>query len=121
MKQNDQTSDRRDFLKTGAAPAPAAAATSLFPGGAHAAGNDEIKVGIIGCGGPGTGAGQGVPRAAQGGTQVGPGGARGTGAGQDVLRAAKGVTIVALGDAFEDRVKGSRNNLQDFVKDDKKA
>jgi predicted dehydrogenase len=90
---NQQGESRRDFLKTGAA-AGAALATTLLPGGVHAAGPDEIKVGIIGCGG------------------------RGGGAGKDVLRAAKGVTIVALGDAFEDRANGTQRGLEEFAKED---
>jgi predicted dehydrogenase len=83
---------RRDFLKTTAVAAGAALTTTLIPGGAHAAGGDAIKVGIIGCGG------------------------RGSGAGDDVLRAAKGVTIVALGDVFEDRLKGCRGYLEGQAK-----
>lgn len=80
-----QEQNRRDFIKTSAI---AGAAATLFVGGAHAAGTDEIKVGIIGCGG------------------------RGTGAGTDVLRAAKNVTIHAIGDAFEDRLNGCRKTLE---------
>jgi myo-inositol 2-dehydrogenase / D-chiro-inositol 1-dehydrogenase len=82
--------DRRDFLKLGAA---AAVTSALMTTGAYAAGSDEIKVGIIGCGG------------------------RGTGAGEDVLRAAKGVKIWAMGDAFEDRLKGSQRHLENQAKD----
>ncbi|MFO0928230.1 MAG: Gfo/Idh/MocA family oxidoreductase [Gemmataceae bacterium] len=84
-----QDTNRRDFLKTGTA---AAVTASLLATGVHAAGNDEIKVGIIGCGG------------------------RGSGAGHDVLQAAKNVTIHALGDAFEDRVNGARRGLESFAK-----
>ncbi len=47
-------SDRRDFLKTTAAVGSVAVATSFA--GAFAAGNDTIKVGLIGCGGRGKGA-----------------------------------------------------------------
>jgi predicted dehydrogenase len=82
--QQDQTS-RRDFLKAGTA---AALSTALFASGVHAAGSDEIKVGIIGCGG------------------------RGTGAGGDVLHSEKNVTIVALADAFEDRLRGAQRSLE---------
>src|SRR5262249_21377704 len=95
--QNEQGGDRREFLKAGVAVAGAALATTLFPGGVYAAGNDEIKVGIIGCGG------------------------RGGGAGKDVLQAAKGVTIVALGDAFANRLKECRSQLEEFVKENKRA
>jgi predicted dehydrogenase len=88
MNPHDQT-NRRDFLLTGTA---AAVGTALFAGGVHAAGNDEIKVGLIGCGG------------------------RGSGAAHDVLQAAKNVTIHALGDAFEDNLNGCRRRLERFVK-----
>src|SRR5262245_59562271 len=86
--------DRRDFLKATGVATTAALATTLLPGGAFAAGADEIKVGIIGCGG------------------------RGNGAGFDVLRAAKGVTIVALGDVFKDRLDGCRSDLERLVNED---
>jgi predicted dehydrogenase len=86
--QTDST--RRDFIAAGTL----AAAASLLPDGAYAASTDEMKVGIIGCGG------------------------RGTGAGHDVLRAAPGVKIHALGDAFEDRLNGAKKALEDIAKDD---
>ncbi len=79
---------RRNFLKTTAA---AAAGTSLaIPtlAGAHAAGSDVIRVGVIGCGG------------------------RGSGAAGNVLESAPGVKIVAMGDAFKDRLDESLANLK---------
>ncbi|MFQ3649107.1 MAG: Gfo/Idh/MocA family oxidoreductase, partial [Gemmataceae bacterium] len=84
----DNTS-RRDFLKTGAVLGGAA----LLAQGVHAQGSDTIKVGVIGCGG------------------------RGSGAAEDVLRAASGVKITALGDAFEDRAKGLKRRLEGLTKD----
>ena len=51
---------RRDFLKTTTVAASAAAAASLFPSGVRAAGSDAIRVGLIGCGGRGTGASDNV-------------------------------------------------------------
>jgi len=45
---------RRDFVKTAAAAAFAAAVPARFP--VFAAGSDAIRVGVIGCGGRGTGA-----------------------------------------------------------------
>lgn len=80
MKAN---SDRRDFIKAGAA----AAAVSLLPTAVHAAGNDVIKVGLIGCGG------------------------RGTGAAKNILEADKSVHIHAVGDAFQERADGCLNSL----------
>jgi myo-inositol 2-dehydrogenase / D-chiro-inositol 1-dehydrogenase len=84
------STNRRDFLKTGAA----LAAGMALPSGAFAAGNDVIKVGIIGCGG------------------------RGTQAGENVLSAAPNVKIVAIGDAFPDRVRGCQARLKDFANQD---
>ena len=64
---------RRDFLRTTASAAVAASVAGRF-GMAHAAGSDEIRVGLIGAGG------------------------RGTGALRNVLDAAPGVRVVAIGD-----------------------
>lgn len=85
-----QNSTRRDFIKTGAT---ALGGAALLAGGVHAAGGDEIRVGIIGCGG------------------------RGSGAAHDVLRSSKGVRIVALGDAFEDRAKGAKARIEGLGKE----
>ncbi len=73
---------RRDFIRDATAAAVGTAAVARFHGlvGAHAAGSDEIRVGLVGCGG------------------------RGTGAAGNVLAAAPGVRIVALADAFQDRL-----------------
>jgi len=71
---------RRDFIKTSTvAAAGAALAANLMPSNLYAAGDDEIKVGLIGCGG------------------------RGTGAIDNDLHSARNVRIVALADAFQDR------------------
>jgi predicted dehydrogenase len=78
---------RRDFLKASAVAAGGAAVTSLFPSGVFAGGTDAIKVGLIGCGG------------------------RGSGAADNVMHSAPNVSIIALADAFEDRLKGCRNGL----------
>jgi predicted dehydrogenase len=82
---------RREFLQTAAA---AVATQAVLSSGVHAAGNDEIRVGLIGCGG------------------------RGTGAADNVLHAAKNVKIVALADAFKDRAEGCRNRLLDLAKNE---
>ncbi len=55
--------------------------------GVFAAGSDEIRVGVIGSGG------------------------RGTGAAVDCIKSAPGVRIVAMGDLVQDRVEGSRDRL----------
>jgi predicted dehydrogenase len=72
---------RRNFIKTSVA-ASLAAALPRIPG-AYAAGSDTIRVGVMGCGG------------------------RGTGAAIDCLNAAPGVEIVAMFDLFRDRVESS--------------
>ena len=75
---------RRTFIQTSAA---AAAAAFAFPSGVFAAGSDTIRVGLIGCGG------------------------RGTGAARDCLRASAGVELVAMGDLVPDRLEQSRAEL----------
>ncbi len=83
--QQNRASSRRDFLKSTAAVA-VGMASGRIPA-VHAAGSDEIRVGVIGCGG------------------------RGTGAAGNVLEAAPGVRLVALGDAFQDRLQQCRERL----------
>ncbi len=83
MKPNDTT--RRSFLKTTAA----VAATGLVAANAHAQGREgEIKVGLIGCGG------------------------RGTGAAEQALKADRNVKLWAMADAFDDRLQSSLTRLQ---------
>jgi len=77
---------RRGFLKT-AAGAAAATATFNILHSAYAANADAIRVGLIGCGG------------------------RGTGAAQDCLKSAENVKLVALADLFKDRLDGARQEI----------
>jgi myo-inositol 2-dehydrogenase / D-chiro-inositol 1-dehydrogenase len=85
MSDRQQTSvTRRDFVKAAAAVSVAA---TLPEFGVFAAGSDAIKVGVIGCGG------------------------RGTGAAIDCLNAAPGVEIVALGDLVSDRMNSCLERL----------
>ncbi|MCI0488645.1 MAG: Gfo/Idh/MocA family oxidoreductase [Blastocatellia bacterium] len=80
---------RRDFIKTTTAAAVGGTLASrldVIPG-AYAAGSDEIRIGLIGCGG------------------------RGTGAVANALESAPGVRVVAMGDVFKDRLDESRKNL----------
>jgi predicted dehydrogenase len=76
---------RRTFLKTTAGLSTAALLPGLFA--AHPRGSDEIKVGVIGCGG------------------------RGSGAAVNCLEADPAVRIVALGDLFKDHLDSARENL----------
>ncbi|HUF47539.1 MAG TPA: Gfo/Idh/MocA family oxidoreductase [Vicinamibacterales bacterium] len=74
---------RRAFLGTTAA----AAAALAMPGGLFAQGSDRLRLGLVGCGG------------------------RGTGAARDALRASPGVELVAMGDLLPERLAQSRGEL----------
>ena len=84
-------SNRRDFVKGTAAVTATAAAANLFP--AHAAGNETIKVGLIGCGG------------------------RGSDAIGNCIQADKSVKFWAAGDVFLDKAKATVAAYQDGQKD----
>ncbi|MEE8217598.1 MAG: Gfo/Idh/MocA family oxidoreductase, partial [Vicinamibacteria bacterium] len=81
------THSRRDFIKVTAAAGTLAAAGLRAPA-VHAAGSDEIRIGLIGCGG------------------------RGTGAVANVFEAAKGLRLVAVGDVFADRIEGAKTRWE---------
>ena len=81
------TSTRRDFLKASTA---ATAGLGFLPN-AHAAGSDTIKVGLIGCGGRGTGAAENICEAA--GTTY-------------------NIKIHAMADMFEDRLRNCRDAIR---------
>jgi predicted dehydrogenase len=85
------TSNRRDFIKAGAAVTATAASAGLLP--VHAAGIEKIKVGVIGCGG------------------------RGSGAIGDSLKADKSVVFWAAGDVFGDKAKNTVNAYSQSHKD----
>jgi predicted dehydrogenase len=85
-----QTGSRRDFLKTSAAAAATATLLSSVPH-VHAAGSGEIKVGLIGCGG------------------------RGTGAAEQACNAGEEVRLTAMADLFPDRMKEKRAFLKDSI------
>ena len=88
--QSDLSRTRRDFLKASTATAigAVAAGTLSLSRSAHAAGGDELKVGLIGCG------------------------SRGAGAAVNALNADPNVKLVAMGDAFVDKLESSLKNLQ---------
>ncbi|MEX0586381.1 MAG: Gfo/Idh/MocA family oxidoreductase, partial [Pirellulales bacterium] len=80
---------RRDFIKTSSIAAAGALAGGLTVAqSAYAGGSDELKIGLVGCGG------------------------RGSGAADDALSANQGVKITAVADAFEDRLKGTLSGLK---------
>jgi predicted dehydrogenase len=82
---------RRDFLKVSAVAGASLTALAVAPA-VHAAGGDTLKIGLIGCGG------------------------RGTGAATQALRADQNVKLVAMADAFNDRLQDSLATLKDDEK-----
>ena len=81
---------RRTFLKTSAAGTLGLMASGNF---AYAAGSDVLRVGVVGCGG------------------------RGTGAARDAVESAEQVQITAMGDLFENRLDSSMQHLRDEIGD----
>ncbi len=84
-------SNRREFIKAGSALAATAAASNLMP--VHAAGNEKIKVGLVGCGG------------------------RGNGAIDDSLTADPSIVFWAAGDVFPNKAANTVKNYQRTYKD----
>src|SRR5262249_6537338 len=82
-RNSEPKASRREFLATAAATAAAVSTGLSWVPNVHAAGGDAIKVGVIGCGG------------------------RGSGAASNVLHSAENVQIVALGDVFPFRIHGA--------------
>lgn len=83
-----QPADRRNFLKSSSLAVAGGTLAAAWASPAHAAGSDILKVGLIGCGG------------------------RGSGAAVNAMRAEPNVQLVAMADAFPDRLQHSRNVLQ---------
>jgi myo-inositol 2-dehydrogenase/D-chiro-inositol 1-dehydrogenase len=96
-QRKNSSPNRRDFLTTAAATGTALAAGLSWVPAVHAAGSDTIKVGLVGCGG------------------------RGTGACENVLHAAPNVEIIALADVFKNRLQGCRQRLQHVAGSDEKV
>jgi predicted dehydrogenase len=83
------TDSRRSFLKSSAgAIASTVAAPLIAPNFVHAAGSDLLRVGLVGCGG------------------------RGTGAASQALRADPNVRLTAMADAFADHLERSLGELR---------
>lgn len=88
-KHTDSLSNRRQFLKTSAVVGGALTATSLLPARLFAGENsDTLRIGLVGCGG------------------------RGTGAASQALKADPNVVLTAMGDAFADALAKSLQVLQ---------
>jgi len=79
---------RRDFLRTSTAAVVAGTVASQLAPAVYAQGDDVIRVGLVGCGG------------------------RGTGAAAQALTADPNTQLVAMADAFADRLEGSLNGLK---------
>ena len=82
--------NRRDFLKTSTTAALGAGALLQFGlnSAVHASGDDTIKIGLVGCGG------------------------RGTGAATQALSTNGNVKLTAVGDAFEDNARNVLNGIK---------
>jgi predicted dehydrogenase len=89
VPQRNGWASRRDFLKgsTAAVVGGALVGNLSIATSAHAAGSEEIKIALIGCGG------------------------RGSGAAQQALRTKGSVKLVAMADVFADRLESSLKNL----------
>ena len=93
---SSQQPSRRDFL-TGSttalagASALATAAAVLPVPMVHAGGSSTIKIGLVGCGG------------------------RGSGAAEEALKADSGTKLVAIADAFQDRIDDHLSHLKDLT------
>lgn len=86
---SNSLTSRREFLKTSALVGGVLAAPAIMPGGALGAEKtDTIRIGLIGCGG------------------------RGSGAASQALNADPNVELTAMGDAFEDQLEKSLQSLQ---------
>lgn len=97
MNPTDQpgTPNRRKFLQssTAAVVGTSVAATLGSARAVHAAGSDELKVALIGCGG------------------------RGSGAAVNAMRADKNAKLTVMADMFDDQLQKSRKNLQSAIPD----
>ena len=86
--RKDPNCSRRQFLQKSVTTGVAAYGALSLARSAHAAGSDVIKIGLIGCGG------------------------RGSGAAANAMNAGKDVQLVAMADIFTDRIKGARPRLK---------
>ncbi len=84
---------RREFLKHTSAAAIGAGLLTQLNSGAYAQGDDTIRIGLIGCGG------------------------RGSGAAKQALSTEGNVKLVAMGDAFPERLSTSLNSLSTDFRD----
>ncbi|SFS38291.1 Gfo/Idh/MocA family protein [Sphingobacterium wenxiniae] len=83
------TIKRREFIKAGSALAGATMLASSPVSSVFAAGTDEIKIALVGCGG------------------------RGTGAAFDAFASGQNIKLVAMADAFQDNLESTYNTLKE--------
>ena len=83
----DPSANRREFLKHSTLTAGALVGSLAFANRIHAAGDDVLRLGLIGCGG------------------------RGSGAAANALRAALNVKLVAMADTFADQIEASHSAI----------
>jgi myo-inositol 2-dehydrogenase / D-chiro-inositol 1-dehydrogenase len=88
-----ESEGRRSFLKSTAAAGALGAASTFLSRSVHASGSDILKVGLIGCGG------------------------RGSGAASDAMKADPGCRLTAIADVFYDRMKSGKENLTNALGD----
>jgi myo-inositol 2-dehydrogenase / D-chiro-inositol 1-dehydrogenase len=85
---SESIASRRNFLKSGAAAAGTLGLNLSMNARAFAAGSDQLKVGLVGCGG------------------------RGTGAAQQALTADSQTKLVAVGDVFPSQIESALGSLK---------
>ncbi|EON79150.1 Myo-inositol 2-dehydrogenase [Lunatimonas lonarensis] len=90
-----KNNQRRDFLKTSALITGGALLNPFSLPGAYAAGSDEIKIAVVGCGG------------------------RGTGAVFQAFETGHNIKLVGMADAFEDRLEQSYDRILKRFGEDK--
>ncbi len=90
MSQKDMDQNRRDLLRGSVFTAAGAVFLSAGRVGAATKGSEEIRVGLIGCGG------------------------RGRGAVRNMFAGVKGVKLVAMGDLFKERIEESQKVLREL-------
>lgn len=85
---------RRDFVKRSSVAAAGVSAGLMASGNyAYAGGTDTIRIGLVGCGG------------------------RGTGAANDCVQSSEGVELIAMADLFQDRMEESKEQLKERLGD----
>ena len=95
--KHDQQNSRRNFIKASATVAAGTAMLSGLSARVHAAGDETIKIGLVGCGG------------------------RGTGAAAQALKSPGKVALVAMADMFGDQLEKSLNRIAADVKGNETA